>query len=205
MKAALIGVLVIALLGGAFLLSRSSPPITNAPPNKTTIDAFGDSLIEGVGATPGNELPGALARLIGQPIVNAGVAGDTTADGVARLQEVLELDPGIVILLLGGNDTLRRIPESTTEANLRILIEAFQKQGAVVVLLGVRGGLLSDSKAALYESLAEEYGAALVPDILEGILLRPELMHDGIHPNDKGYALIAERIRETMGKHELLR
>jgi acyl-CoA thioesterase I len=205
MNGTAIGILVLlVVLLGIGLLVMGEKDIVNYPPKNSIIVAFGDSLVEGVGATEGNDIMSVLGGLIGREITNLGVSGNTTEDGVKRMKEVSEYDPGIVILLLGGNDTLRRIDENTTEANLRTLIEFFQANGSVVVLLGVRGGILSDRKADMYETLADEYGAVLVDDVLDGILLRPEFMHDGIHPNDRGYALIAERLEEVFEKHALV-
>lgn len=91
-----------------------------------------------------------------------------------------------------------------TEKNLRTLIEHFEANGAVVVLLGVRGGLLTDTKADLYESLAREYGTVYVSDVLAGILLSPELMSDSIHPNDAGYARISARLYDIFRTYELV-
>lgn len=187
----------------AWLWWGKEPAITNYPPPNSTIVAFGDSLIEGVGATTGNDLVSQLSRRLGRPIVNLGVSGNTTAEGVARLNEAIEERPGIVILLLGGNDTLRRISVAESQTNLTTLITGFQQAGAVVVLLGVRGGVLRDGRAEMYETLAKQYGAVYVPDVLDGILLKPELMSDAIHPNDAGYAIIAERIAEQFETYKL--
>ncbi len=205
MQAKAIGIVCLIALFGIGYLLMGDAPVTNYPPKNEVIVAFGDSLIEGVGATTGKDMVSVLGGLIGVDIINLGVSGNTTADGVARMEKVTEYNPGIVILLLGGNDTLRRVEESVTEANLRTLITFFQGNGAVVVLLGVRGGILSDRKADMYEALAEEYGAILVDDVLDGILLKPELMHDGIHPNDRGYALIAERLSDVFRDYELMK
>lgn len=178
--------------------------LTNYPPKNDVIVAFGDSLVEGVGATAGGNFVDQLSYKIRQPIINLGVAGDTTADGIVRMNEVLKEDPGIVLLLLGGNDSLRRVDKETIKENLAQLIEVFQSQGAVVVLLGVRGGILHDSNADLYEELSEEYDTALIDNVLKGLITKPEFMADAIHPNDKGYAIIADRIYEVFEKERLL-
>ncbi len=186
-----------------FMLFNDTVKAKNYPPKNTLIIAFGDSLVEGVGATPGNDLFSQLEKRIGRPIENLGVAGNTTADGVLRMNKVIGRNPGLVILLLGGNDTLRQIPVTTTEGNLRTLITAFQKGGAVVMFLGVRGGILGREREDMYERVSDELGAIYVSDILSGILLKPELMHDGIHPNDAGYAEIAERLHEKFEAYKL--
>ena len=118
--------------------------ILNYPPARDTIVAFGDSLVYGQGSTKGNDFVSVLSQKLNRSIVNLGVPGDTTAMGVARLSTAVKFNPGIVLLLLGGNDTLRRVPVSETEAHLRTLITEFTRAGAVVVSIGVRGGGVRD-------------------------------------------------------------
>jgi hypothetical protein len=84
-----------------------------------------------------------------------------------------------------------------------MLFDSFIKQGAVVVFLAVRGGIFGSEREDMYERVAHAHGVLYVPDILEGILLKPELMHDGIHPNDAGYARIAERLGKIFKKYDL--
>ncbi len=186
-------VAVIALLG-AWLFFGSSDEITNYPSEGTTIVAFGDSLIEGVGATTGNDLVSQLERGIGQPIVNLGVSGDRTTDGLQRIDTVIDQDPKVVLLLLGGNDAIQNVPLETTRANLDTIISQIHESGSVVVLLGVRGGILGDSYKSMYEDLAEVHGTLYVSDVLSGVFGRPNLMADPIHPNNEGYRKIYERV-----------
>ncbi len=191
-----LGVLVLFFVGG-----KDVPK--NYPPKNATIVAFGDSLVEGQGATEGNDFVSQLETRIGRPIENYGVGGNTTKDGVARMGEIIERDPGLVLIVLGGNDTLRRIAIEETERNLRTLIGTVIEKGSVVMFIGVRGGILGTEREDMYERVADEYGAIYVPDILDGILLTPELMHDGIHPNDAGYAQIADRLAQVFKEYEL--
>jgi len=172
--------------------------VRNYPSAGTDIIAFGDSLVQGVGATAGNDFVSLLSREVGQPIVNFGVSGNTTADGLARIGELDRYRPKIVILLLGGNDHLRKVPETETFANLAALIENIQARGAVVLLLGIRGSLLGDKFEEEFERLHEEYQTAYVSDVLSGLFGRAEYMSDPIHPNDAGYAKIAERIAPVL-------
>ncbi len=178
-------------------------PITNYPPKNDTIVAFGDSLVFGQGATMGNNFVSVLSRLLDRPIVNLGVNGNTTTDGLLRVDEGLQEKPGIVILLLGGNDFIRNVADETIERNLSALIETFQKEGVVVVLLGVRSGIISNNGEAIYERLHKKYGTIFIPDVLEGVYLKPGLMSDGIHPNDAGYKKIAERVYKLFIKNKL--
>lgn len=178
---------------GTFYFSRSAP-ITNYPSKGADIIAFGDSLVEGVGSTPGNDFVSLLSRKIGEPIVNLGHAGDTTADGIARIGELDDYDPKVVLLLLGGNDHLKKIPVADTHKNLAILIQNIHARGAVVLLLGVRGGLFNDRFDTEFEDLRDTYHTAYVPDVLDGLFGNAQYMSDPIHPNDSGYGMIAERI-----------
>lgn len=182
---------VFAVLGGFYFRTES---IANYPSKGTDIIAFGDSLVEGVGAVEGNDFVSLLSQKIGQPIVNLGHAGDTTADGVARIGALDAYNPKVVILLLGGNDYLRRVPISGTHKNLEILIQNIQARGAVVLLLGVRGGILNDRFAAEFKNLRDAYHTAFVPDVLDGLLGQGRYMADAMHPNAAGYRIIAERI-----------
>lgn len=186
-------------IGALYFLNRGEAyPITNYPPKSGPIVAFGDSLVEGYGATDGRDFVSLLEDRIGEPIINKGVSGDTTADGLLRVKSVVALKPRIVILLLGGNDALRKVPTETTFKNLEEIILSLQKEGALVVLLGVRGGLFSDTFDDSFELLAQKTGAAYVPNVLDKIFSYPDLMFDQIHPNDKGYARIADKVEPVL-------
>lgn len=192
------GAIATAWLGAWLLLlagcgAREVPQATHPGP----IVAFGDSLVYGIGSSGGGFVR-LLEQRLGQRIENLGVPGDTTADGLNRLDELLELDPSIVILLLGGNDVLQRVDPDRTFANLATLIERIQSQGAAVLLVGIRGSLLRDAFAASFEDLAERYGTAYVHDVLDDTFGVREYMADQVHPNDRGYAVIAERIAPVL-------
>jgi lysophospholipase L1-like esterase len=188
---ALIGVALLPVFFAA--CSGDVPKATRDGP----IVAFGDSLVYGTGSSGGGFVR-MLEQDIGRPIANLGVPGDTTADGLARIDEVLELDAGVVILLLGGNDFLRQVPRDTTFANLAGIIGQLQADGAAVLLAGVRGGLVRDSFAARFEQLADRHGTAYVHDVLDDTLGVEGYMADQVHPNDAGYRVIADRIRPVL-------
>jgi lysophospholipase L1-like esterase len=116
------------------------------------------------------------------------------------MDEVLEKNPDIVILLLGGNDYLRQIPQEETFLNLGKIISMLEEKGAVVVLLGVRGGILGDHFEEQYKELSKKYHTAYISNVLEDILFNRERMSDGVHPNDRGYAVIAERVTPLLQK-----
>lgn len=174
-------------------------PIANVPPRNSVIVAFGDSLTAGTGATPGKDYPSQLAQLLKHPVVNRGIPGDTTSDARARLErDVLTLQPGIVIVILGGNDYLRHVDSQIVERNLSEIIERLQNDGAVVVLGEIRGVLPTGDYGNLYRRLAKRYRTGFVPDLLNDILTRPSRKSDPIHPNDEGYRVIAERVARVV-------
>lgn len=163
------------------------------------IICFGDSLTEGVGAGSGQDYPTVLSRQLAAPVVNAGVRGDTTAQALERISDaVLSKNPRLVVILLGGNDFLRRAPLQDTRKNLGEIVRQVQAHGAMVVIAGMRLGLFTDEYAAIFEETARQFGALYIPEVMKGILSDSALRSDPIHPNGAGYRLVAERIAETI-------
>lgn len=164
-----------------------------------TVVAFGDSVVAGVGATPGNGFVSVLERLVNQPIINAGKSGDTTASALARLEsDVLSHDPDIVIVFLGGNDILQFVPKETTLNNLKIIVERIQQSGAKVLLLGIHAAVFRFDYETGYQQIANETGAHYVPNVMMGIIGFPQYMSDAVHPNNAGHELIAQRVAPTL-------
>ena len=177
----------------------SSPPVTNPRPTGSTIVCFGDSLTFGTGAHAGEDYPSQLAELIGREVVNAGVPGDTTADGLRRLEEdVLGHDPMIVLITLGGNDLRREIPRDEAFANLRTIVERLHRRGALVVVGGVDVPLFARGYDEGYEELHRSTGCLLIPNVLKGLMGKSHLMADGIHPNGNGYGIMARRFADEI-------
>lgn len=197
---AFMGLTLLILIPSAYFIFRSDEKITNYPPKNQKVVAFGDSLVFGVGASAGNDFVSVVSQRLGVEIINKGKSGDTTGEALARVDEVLALEPGVVIVLLGGNDVLRRIPKKETFKNLSLIIERLQSAGAVVFLLGVRGGILSDGYESDYHTLAKKYHTAYVSDVLSGLIGNTKYMYDGIHPNDQGYSLVADRVTPVLQK-----
>ena len=193
---------VVLFLGaGAFVGFRScrTPSYANLPPRATgDWVAFGDSLTSGFGAAPGNDYPALLSQKIGRTIQNQGVPGQTTENALNRLEEIVRLQPRVVLLCLGGNDGLQQLPQEKTFANLATIIDRLNEAGSFVVLIGVRSASVSDRYAQPFKKLAEEKHILLVPNILSGVLGTPNLMSDYIHPNDEGYKAIAERLEKFL-------
>ena len=164
-----------------------------------TVVCFGDSLTEGVGAAPGEDYPSVLGRQLGLPVINAGRRGDTTGEALRRLEsDVLERNPRLVVVLLGGNDLLRQIPLVETRQNLDEIVGRIQARGAMVVLAGMKLGLFADEYSPMFQEIAERSGALYVPQVLKGILSDSKLKSDPIHPNGTGYRRIAERLAEKI-------
>ena len=173
--------------------------VTNLDSRGTAVIAFGDSLTAGVGAAEGEDYPSRLAHKAGVEILNAGVSGDTTEAALARIEaDVLAHDPRIVIIGLGGNDFLRRVPTADTEKNLRQIVRRIQQQGAMVVLLGFEFPSFGPSYASMYERVADDEKCLLIPDLMDGILNNQSMKSDEIHPNARGYDLMAERVAEPL-------
>jgi acyl-CoA thioesterase-1 len=190
--------IALAVLAGLWYLRPGGLPAAK-PTGGTSIIAFGDSLVAGVGASAGHDFVSVLSGRLGVRILNAGRPGDTTASALARLDRaVLARNPRVVIVLLGGNDFLRRVPRDRTFDNLETIVTRIRQRGAAVVLVGVSLGLFTDSYAAQYEALAEHTSAAYVPDVLDGVYGHADRMADQIHPNDRGYAIVADRIEPAL-------
>lgn len=204
MKQWLLGLILItsAILVSLWWFTRTSE-VKNYPSPNSEIIAFGDSLIEGVGSTQGGDLVSLLSNGIGKPIRNFGRGGDTTAMALERLPSVLQEvpNPQLVIILLGGNDFLRRVPREETFENMKTIITKFQDRGAVVLLLGVRGGVIKDQFKEEFEILHDTYKTAYVSNILSGLIGNPTYMYDSVHPNNLGYEKAAKRILPTLQRY----
>lgn len=174
--------------------AKAAITITNYPSQGTDIIAFGDSLVAGSGATEGHNFVDLLSQQVGEPIVNLGHRGDTTTNALARISQLDAYKPKAVIVLVGGNDYIDKQSMEQAFVNLGEIIKNIQSRGAVVVLVGVRLSRFFGNFDQEFETLAKEYNTAYVPHVLDGILGNSELMSDDVHPNDAGYALIAERI-----------
>ena len=172
--------------------------VANLNSRGRNIIAFGDSLTAGAGAGKGEDYPSKLSAMIGAPVINAGVNGDTTESALERLdKDVLSQSPRIVLVGLGGNDFLRRVPIQTTEANLRTIVQRIKAGGAMVVLLGFEFPIGPDY-GDMYEKVADDEQCLFVDDVVDGILTNTTLKSDEIHPNAAGYALMAERVAGPM-------
>jgi len=180
----------------------SGPPKLAKLPADAVVLAFGDSLTYGSGAGAEASYPAVLQELIGRRVVRAGVPGEVSAQGLARLPGAIEAtQPDLLILIHGGNDLLRRIPQQRIAANLRAMVRLAWERGAAVVVIGVPDlGLILGRSAGFYEELAEELDIPYDGAALPAILKQPSLKSDAIHPNAQGYRKLAEAVAALLRK-----
>ena len=176
-----------------------APKLAKLPADGVVL-AFGDSLTHGSGASAAASYPSVLQELIGRRVVRAGVPGEVTAQGLARLPgAIAAAQPDLLILMHGGNDLLRRKSPKGIAANLRAMVRLAREQGVAVVLIGVPNlGLILGRSAGFYEELAEELGLHYDGETLPEILMQANLKSDAIHPNAKGYRKLAEAVAELL-------
>jgi acyl-CoA thioesterase I len=196
--------LTLAALAAAVLLWPRHPatgPILNAPPGASPIACFGDSLTRGQGAEPEESYPAVLARLLGRDVLNRGRDGETSKSALERLDEdVVSLSPSIVIITLGGNDMLQRLPIADTLGSLREIFERTLAVHAMVVFLAIHPPFISDERMNKVKDLCRELGVLYVDSVMDGMWRNRKVMSDDIHPNAAGYRLMAERVRDAVGE-----
>ena len=189
-------VVVLALAGCDF---GPSTPKLRPLSQSAVVLAFGDSLTFGTGTNADSSYPAVLAGLIDRRVIRSGVPGEVTDAGRRRLSSVIsQYQPALVILCHGGNDILRRVSESTAEANLRAMITEAQAAGAEVLLVGVPKPGIFLSDAPFYKRLADEFDLPYLEGTVASILKDGSLKSDTIHPNAAGYRRLAEEIAELL-------
>ncbi|HEY4264001.1 MAG TPA: arylesterase [Micropepsaceae bacterium] len=195
---------ILSALVLSLLLARG----VEAAEHNIRILAFGDSLTQGYGVPPGMDFPARLQQALTQKglkvaVVNAGVSGDTSAGGLARLDWSLgdaKDAPDAAIVELGANDGLRGLAPAEMEKNLDGILAKLQQRKIPVLLAGMKSPRnLGASYAAEYDAvfprLAKKYGVLFYPFFLEGVALKADLIQpDGLHPNPKGVDAIVKNI-----------
>ena len=187
----------VALLALSFAASAHAAPIK--------ILALGTSLTQGLGLPPGTELTALLeaklkAKGVDATVINAGVSGDSSAGGLARLDWSLADNPHAAIVELGSNDALRGIAPQETEKNLSAILSKLQDRHIPVLLLGMKaprnlGPEYDAAFDAIYPKLAKKYDTLFYPFVLDGVAMNAKLNQaDGIHPNPAGEKIIADRL-----------
>jgi acyl-CoA thioesterase I len=168
-------------------------------PSDAVVLAFGDSLTFGTGATEQESYPAQLEALIGRKVVRAGVPGEVSAQALARLPDALdEHAPKLLLLCIGGNDFLRRLGNPQAERNVRDMVQLAKSRGVAVLLIGTPEPGLSVSPPAFYAAIAKELRVPYEGGIIGEVLIDRALKADPIHPNARGYRIIAERLAEKL-------
>ena len=181
--------------------ARASPAVS-ADDKRSVIVTFGDSLTAGVA---GKSYPEYLQDLLDAGgyqyrVENQGVSGDTTTDGLARIENVIAEHPALVVLEFGGNDGLRGIPVEATKQNLEEMIVRLKRTKVPVVLLGITlppnyGPEYVKPFTAMFPDLAKRYRLPLLPFLLQHVYQNRSMMQpDGIHPNGDGNKIVAEDV-----------
>jgi lysophospholipase L1-like esterase len=198
MKKLIVGIIALSVIAVIYYCIASSSAIVSRTPSGGAIVCFGDSLTYGTGASKGMDYPTQLSRMIGLPVMNAGVPGDTTARALKRLDGVLDTQPRVVLVTLGGNDLKNGISRQTAFDNLRAIIRSIQAEGALVIIGGIDIPFYGKGFGGAYRELAEETGSVLIPNVFDGIMGIRSLMSDPIHPNSQGYTVMAQHFYRAL-------
>jgi lysophospholipase L1-like esterase len=167
-----------------------------------TILAFGDSLTYGTGTSRDNAYPAVLEKLLNRTVINAGIPGEISSKGLLRLPGLIEKHhPELIIICHGGNDILRKLDLTITSNNIQKMIDIAKSNNSAVILIGVPAFGLFFNSAAFYEALAEKNNIPIANDILGDIIANNSLKSDRIHPNSKGYQLLAEDIDSLLQRY----
>lgn len=193
------------LLLAALLLAACGQPKEAALPAGTKVLALGDSLTAAHGVAPDEAWPALLAKRTGWVVINAGVSGDTSAGALQRLPALLdEHGPALVLVTLGGNDMLRRLPQAQTVGNLGQMLTLVKARGAKAVLLAtpkpsIAGAVFNNLSAAdFYRQVAKEHQVPLIEDALPDVLSNTDLKADQLHPNVAGHAQLSKKIFDAL-------
>lgn len=187
-----------ALLAAALTACSKTAPHA-ALPEGSTILALGDSLTAGYGADAAAAYPAVLAGFTGWQIINGGVSGNTSAQALARLPALMRRQPQLVLVSIGGNDFLRKVPEADTRSNIRQIVQQIKAAGVPAVLVAVpyftTGALFGRlSEHPMYEELAAELNVPLLKGAWAEVLGDKKLKSDQIHANAQGYRVFAEKM-----------
>ena len=194
-------ILVACALAGC---GGGAPRLSKLPADAVVL-AFGDSLTFGTGAQPEASYPAVLEQLIGRKVWSAGVPGEVSAAGLARLPSALDYyQPRLLILCHGGNDFLRKLGDAEAAENLRAMIRLARQRGIDVVLIAVPKPGLFPAPPDFYAGIAKEFGLPYEDAALKAILRDNELKSDLAHPNARGYAKLAEAIAALLKKNGAL-
>jgi len=193
-------VLLIILVGLVLVACKSDAKL-NPLPADGKILAFGDSLTYGTGALPEHSYPVVLQSLVDREVVNGGVPGEISAEGLKRLAIWLkEYEPKLVIICHGANDLLRALSEEKAAENVRAMVKLARDQGVDVLLVAVPKFGLMRTPPEFYEEIARKFDVPIERHVLEDIEGNEALKSDAVHPNAEGYRLMAQAIAKRLQK-----
>ncbi len=169
--------------------------IFNLESRGENIICFGDSITRGKGVEVGESYPAYLAKMTNYPVINAGINGEISTEGLKRLPvDVLEKRSLLVVIEFGGNDYLNKVPLAETIKNIEKMVKLIQAGGAMVAIVDISNILFMGEYRQELERLSKKYQAIFIPRILEDIVTNEKLKSDAVHPNAKGYKIIAYRV-----------
>jgi acyl-CoA hydrolase len=196
---------LLALLFATLLAACGKDHPQAALPPDSVVLALGDSLTEGYGVKPEEAWPALLAEKSGWKVVNGGISGNTSSDALQRLPALLdEHKPALVLVMLGGNDMLRKLPRQQTMDNLAKVIALVRVNGAQPVLLGtpqpsLAGAVFQHLSAPdFYREVASAQQVPLIEDAMADVLSDPQLKVDQLHPNAAGHVRFTERLLKEL-------
>ncbi len=162
------------------------------------IVAFGDSLTYGLGVSRDNAYPAVLSQLAGREIVNLGVSGNTAQQGAMRMHDIGKSMPCMVLIEFGGNDLLQNRPMEETRKALEEIIDYVHGLNAMAVIVDTGGNYQMSRYTKMMKKLAKKKRALFIPGIMDGIFSDKSLKSDILHPNEKGYEIIANKVYEAI-------
>jgi acyl-CoA thioesterase-1 len=186
---------VLLLILPIFSAGCVNSDIANLESRGRNIVCFGDSITKGKGVILAQSYPAALAKMTSFPVVNAGINGDITSEGLKRVKtDVLDNDPLLVVIEFGGNDYLNKVPLEETISNIEEMIKIIQTRGVMVAIVDISNILFMEEYRMEFKRLSDKYRTIFIPRILDEIVSNESLKSDAIHPNAKGYKIIAYRV-----------
>ncbi len=197
----LLGIITISLLSGCTRGPKINPLAADG-----VILAFGDSLTYGSGAAENESYPAVLEQLTGHKVLNYGIPGETSAEGLARLPRVLESEkPALLLLCEGANDILRRMDQRQAAENLRAMVRLARERNIAVILIAVPDFNLTLSPPKFYGEVATEFKIPIEEKALPDVLGKVSLKVDYVHPNGAGYRQLAEKLASLLKKSGAIR